>query len=76
MDFVGRNVESSLDLYLDAFKGGQEFVSLAEAARGTPYSQEYLSLLARKGRIEAIKLGRNWVIKREALERYRKSMRK
>jgi Fic family protein len=71
-DFMGRNVERSLDLYLDAFKGGSEFISLAEAAKGTPYSQEYLSLLARKGRIEAIKLGRNWVTKKEAIQRYRR----
>lgn len=27
---------------------------------GTPYSQEYLSLLARTGRLEALKRGRNW----------------
>jgi len=71
-DFIARNVERGLDLYLDAFKGGQEFVSLSEAAKGTPYSQEYLSLLARRGKIEALKLGRNWVIKREAIQRYRK----
>jgi Fic family protein len=71
-DFMGRNVERSLDLYLDAFKGGSEYTSLAKAAKGTPYSQEYLSLLARRGKIEAIKLGRNWMIKREAIQRYRK----
>ncbi len=71
-DFMGRNVERSLDLYLDAFKGGSEYISLAEAAKGTPYSQEYLSLLARRGKIEAIKMGRNWVIKKEAIQRYRK----
>lgn len=76
IDFMGRNVERSLDLYLDAFRGGSEYVSLAEAARGTAYSQEYLSLLARKGRIEAIKLGRNWFIKKEAVERYIKSKKK
>ena len=71
-DFIARNLERSLDLYLDAFKGGSEFISLAKAAKGTPYSQEYLSLLARRGKIEAIKLGRNWFIKKEALENYRK----
>lgn len=70
IDFVGRNVERSLDLYLDAFKGGPDFVSLAEASKGTPYSQEYLSLLARKGKIDAVKLGRNWFIKKDALKMY------
>ena len=76
IDFIGRNVERGLDLYLDVFKGGSEFISLAEASKDSPYSQEYLSLLARKGRIEAIKLGRNWFIKKEALKRYIQSKKK
>lgn len=76
IDFIGRNVERSLDMYLDTFKGGSEYISLAEAAKNTPYSQEYLSLLARKGRIEAIKIGRNWHIKKEALEDYMKAKKK
>ena len=75
-DFIGRNIERSLDIYLDSFKGGSDFISLAEAAKGTPYSQEYLSLLARKGRIEALKLGRNWFIKKEAIDRYIKSKKR
>jgi excisionase family DNA binding protein len=76
VDFIARDIERSLDLYLDALNKGPGFVSLAEAARGTPYSQEYLSLLARKGRIEAIKLGRNWFIKKEALKRYTRSKKR
>ena len=72
-EFIARNIERSLDLYLDAFKSGSEYIRLAQAAKGTPYTQEYLSLLARKGRIEAIKLGRNWLIKKEALEKYTKT---
>jgi len=75
-EFIARNIERSLDLYLDAFKGGSEYISLAEAAKGTPYTQEYLSLLARKGRIEAIKLGRNWLIKKEALEDYTRTKKR
>ena len=75
-DFIGRAVERSLDLYLDTFKKGPGYVSLAEAAKGTPYSQEYLSLLARKGRIEAAKIGRNWLMKKDAINRYIKSKKK
>lgn len=75
-DFIGRNVEASLDIYLDAFKKGEAYVSLAEASKGTPYSQEYLSLLARKSRLEAVKLGRNWFTKKEAIKRYIESKRK
>jgi len=37
------------------------------------YSQEYLSLLARTGRLEAVKRGRNWVTTRRAVEAYRVS---
>ncbi len=76
LDFIGRAVERSLDLYLDTFKKGPGYVSLAEAAKGTPYSQEYLSLLARKGRIEAAKMGRNWFIKKDAIERYTRTKKK
>lgn len=37
------------------------YISLAEAAQHSPYSQEYLSLRARQGKLRAIKRGRNWV---------------
>ncbi len=72
VNFIGYCVNRSLDIYLSAFKTGMEYISLAEAAKGTPYSQEYLSLLARKGMLEAIKLGRNWVTTRKAIEDYKK----
>ncbi len=49
---------------------GEKYLSLQDAAKLTPYSQEYLSLLARKRRIAARKLGRNWYITREAIKKY------
>ncbi|MCU0488993.1 MAG: hypothetical protein MUE67_08585, partial [Anaerolineales bacterium] len=52
----------------------QAWISLALAAEGTPYSQEYLSLLARKGRLEAIKRGRVWLTTRQAVADYRQSL--
>jgi Fic family protein len=51
-----------------------EWIPLREAAQGTPYSQEYLSLLARKGRLEAIKRGRVWMTTRRAVAAYRQSV--
>jgi hypothetical protein len=42
----------------------------------TPYSQDYLSLLARTGRLEAIKRGRNWYTTRQALAAYLESVGK
>ena len=77
VNFVGRAVERSLTLYLEACTPStepptamDEWIPLREAAEGTPYSQEYLSLLARKGRLEAIKRGRNWYTTRAAIDYY------
>ena len=71
VNFVGRAVERSLTLYREACTSTRvprepdgEWISLGEAATGTPYSQEYLSLLARLGRLEAVKRGRNWARRR------------
>jgi Fic family protein len=82
INFVGRAVERSLTLYLAACTPQErpaapedEWIPLREAARGTPYSQEYLSLLARKGRLEAVKRGRMWVTTRRAVAAYRQSVR-
>lgn len=37
-----------------------DLISLAELATETPYSQEYLSLRARQGKLRAVKQGRVW----------------
>jgi len=73
VNFIARCVEESLDLYLSAIapaNGRRHFMKLAEAARDTPYSQEYLSLLARRGKIAAIKIGKDWHVTLEAIENY------
>jgi hypothetical protein len=44
---------------------------LSEIAKQTPYSVKYLNLLARYGRIEAHKDGRNWVTTLSAVKKYR-----
>ena len=83
VNFVGRAVERSLNLYLEACTPvtiapapEEEWIPLREASEGTPYSQEYLSLLARNGRIEAVKRGRVWFTTHKAVEEYRKSIEK
>jgi excisionase family DNA binding protein len=48
----------------------EDLLSLAEAAKLTPYSQEYISLLARKGKLRAWKKGRNWFTSKLAVEEY------
>ena len=81
VNFVGRAVERSLTLYLTACTPqtelaaeADEWIPLREAARGTTYSQDYLSLLARRGRLEAIKRGRVWYTTRRAVAAYRRSV--
>ena len=81
VNFVGRAVERSLNLYLEASmpvtappRPEYEWIPLGKAAEETPYSQEYLSLLARSGRIEAVKRGRVWFTTRKAVEEYRESL--
>jgi len=81
VNFVGRAAERSLTLYSQACtprkkapKREEEWIPLAEATEGTPYSQEYLSLLSRKGQLEAIKRGRVWYTTRRAVQEYRHSV--
>jgi Fic family protein len=75
VNFVARCVERTLDIYLDALEE-PETLTLAEASKITTYSQEYLSLLARKGALGAFKQGRNWVITKRDLNSYLKSVSK
>ena len=77
VNFVASAVERSLDLYLRALEPtGKEdrLLSLSEAAKMTRYTQEYLSLLARKRRIGAVKVGRTWMITQRELRRYVKEV--
>ncbi|MCD4705159.1 hypothetical protein K8R66_03735, partial [bacterium] len=50
----------------------KDFISLAEAAKHSSYSQDYLSLRARQGKLLAFKFGRNWKTKIEWLKKYEK----
>ena len=52
------------------FKVEPEYITLAEVVKNSPYSQEYLSLLARQGKLRAKKFGRNWYITQTALDDY------
>jgi Fic family protein len=74
LNFIGRSIERSLILYLNSAKPNlsenQMFISLKEATKYCDYSQEYLSLLARKGRIAAVKINNAWMTTKEAIEEY------
>jgi len=73
VNFIARSVERVFDVYLQVVEE-PEVLSLSEASKISPYTQEYLSLLARKGTVGAFKKGRNWYITREELDRYLKSI--
>jgi len=77
VDFFARSVERMFDLYLNALTPGtreNELLPLSKLAKETPYSQEYLSLLARKGRLSAVKIDGVWNSSREKLKKYSKSI--
>lgn len=69
---IAQAVERSLDLYLEscgAF-GREEYLPLSVLAKKLPYSQEYLSLLARQGKIDAHKKARNWLATESSIAEY------
>jgi hypothetical protein len=51
-------------------KKSNNYISLRDAAKHCSYSQEYLSLRARQGKLKAIKIGRNWATKKDWLKKY------
>jgi len=72
--FIAQAVERSMAIYLNALlpsKGKKDkYYPLSIISKQTPYSEKYLNLLARKGKIEAHKDKRNWVTSLEAVRRY------
>jgi len=58
------------DIKLLEEKTGKKWLSMQEASKRCSYSQEYLSLLARRGKILSQKIGRNWYTTEEALRDY------
>jgi Fic family protein len=67
--YVARCVEQTLDMFLHEDEK-LELLPLSKLSKGTPYSADYLSLLARKGRIDAIKKGKTWLTTRKVISSY------
>jgi Fic family protein len=78
LNFIGRSIERSLIIYLQSLTPANEknehqgYISLKDATRYCNYSLEYLSLLARTGKLPAVKFERNWMTTRESIENYLK----
>lgn len=66
-------LERSLNIYLNAMPDSdndfREITNIAQEPE-IPYGQEYISLLARQGKIDAYKEGRNWLTTKEAVLDY------
>ena len=73
--FIAQAVERSLNIYiktlLPAKAESGKFYPLSTISKQTPYSEKYLNLLSRLGKIEAHKEGRNWVTTIDAINKYR-----
>ncbi|MBC7846496.1 MAG: Fic family protein [Flavobacterium sp.] len=66
-------LERSLNIYLNAMPDSNtDFQKISDIVSepSSPYGQEYVSLLARTGKIDAYKEGRNWYTTKEAIEDY------
>ena len=66
-------LERSLDIYLGNFTNTYEdYQSISDLVLEPdfPYDQEYISLLARRGKIDAFKEGRNWLTSKNAVLQY------
>jgi Fic family protein len=69
LTYIARCVEQTLDIYL-LQKKKEKLLPLSVLAKGTPYSAEYLSLLARKGTLDAVKVGRVWKSTKSTIKTY------
>ena len=45
-------------------------ISIGEAADITSYSSEFIRMLARSGKLSAVKVGRDWMTTRDAIHQY------
>ena len=56
-------------------ENSNNYISLQEATQYCNYSREYLSLRARQGKLKAVKIGRDWVTRKEWIEEYLKRVK-
>jgi len=68
--FIAHATNEALSHYLSVLGDRETLISLGELAVTSPYSQEYLSLAARRGLLDATKIDDVWFSTRYALEEY------
>ncbi len=74
--FIARAVNQSIQYYLSSFIDEERLVTLSELSKESKYSQEYLSLRARQGKLDAVKIENIWYSSKRALKDYQKSVKK
>jgi Fic family protein len=69
---VAQAIERSLDIYLMAYPNGDDFRPIQNVLNEAeiPYGQEYISLLARQGKIAAFKEGNTWYTSAASVQDY------
>ena len=70
---MSQALERTLNIYINALPGNdKEYIEISSLVKepSMPYGQEYISLLARTGKIDAYKEGRNWLTTKEAVSDY------
>ncbi|MFN4082724.1 MAG: Fic family protein [Bacteroidia bacterium] len=76
---VAQSLERSLDIYLSNFNNyADDYMPISNIVSepNVPYGQEYVSLLARQGKIDAYKEGRVWYTTKDALSDYLKKRKR
>lgn len=71
LNLIGQSVEGGLDLYLEACATVPGYQLLRELVDDSGYPLEYLSWLARQGRIDAVKRGGRWYSTPQAIAQYK-----
>jgi Fic family protein len=71
---IAQAVERSMNIYLKVIKSGtsknEKLVRLSGLTKKSGFSEKYLNLLARSGKLDAHKEGRDWLSSQKALESY------
>lgn len=78
---VAQAQERSLNIYLNSFPANNyddEYLEINDILEdgSIPYGQEYISLLARTGKIDAYKEGKNWLTSKTAVKQYIKNRKR
>ena len=71
LNLIGQSVEGGLDLYLEACATVPGYQLLRDLVDDAGYPLEYLSWLARQGRIDAVKRGGRWYSTPQAIAQYK-----